>query len=134
MMYELRIMDGAKIMINDKEKQVILEAKKAGLAFVDLTRTGDTVFMSTLSGIYSPDTVKKDQKTGRLWDGTKVIKKFGEWVDAASDGAVHLNYDYYPELGRDEVMTEEEYEAAQEQAKRLQAPPEVKHLEEGKED
>lgn len=42
---------------------------------------------------------------GYLHDGTKVIKKFGIWVDA-KDSNIKLDYNYYPELVRDEVLTD----------------------------
>jgi hypothetical protein len=51
--------------------------------------------------------------SGRLHDGTKVIKKFGQWVDAQNP---ELRFDlvYYPELAKEDgVLTEEEFENRQ---------------------
>jgi hypothetical protein len=49
-----------------------------------------------------------DKSRGRLHDGTIVIKKFGQWVDAKNDKVI-LDPSYYPEITKDEVMSEEEW-------------------------
>lgn len=46
---------------------------------------------------------------GVLHDGTRVIKQFGQWVDAKNPD-VKFNAEYYPEIIKDGVMSEEEYE------------------------
>ena len=51
---------------------------------------------------------KKEITEGRLHDGTRVIKRFGEWVDKHNPD-VKLDYSYYPELANDTVQSEEEY-------------------------
>jgi len=46
--------------------------------------------------------------SGRLGDGTKVIKKFGMWVSLNNPDA-RLDPRHYPEVANDTVMSEEEY-------------------------
>jgi hypothetical protein len=46
--------------------------------------------------------------SGRLNDGTKVFKNFGQWKDLRNPEAV-LDPHYYPEVANDSVMSEEEY-------------------------
>lgn len=45
---------------------------------------------------------------GRLHDGTRVIKRFGEWKDVANPD-INLDPSFYPEIARDEIISEEEY-------------------------
>jgi len=51
---------------------------------------------------------KKEITQGRLHDGTRVIKQFNQWVDA-NDPSVKLDYEHYPELANDTVLSEEEF-------------------------
>lgn len=46
---------------------------------------------------------------GRLHDGTVVERRFGKWVDYREPSAV-MNLEYYPEIARDEVLTESEWQ------------------------
>ncbi len=55
---------------------------------------------------------------GRLHDGTPVIKHFDRWVDKFNID-VRLDVDYYPELAKDEIMSEDEY---QEKIKKIEPP------------
>jgi hypothetical protein len=57
--------------------------------------------------IYPIDMVPKDE--GYLHDGTKVIKKFGQWVDARNPD-VRLDPAYYPEIVQDRVMSRIEWQ------------------------
>lgn len=56
--------------------------------------------------IYPIEMVPKDE--GYLHDGTKVIKKFGQWVDARNPD-VRLDPAYYPEIVQDRVMSRIEW-------------------------
>ena len=61
---------------------------------------------------------RKQQQTGVLHDGTRVIRRFGEWVVAGEqtpddDGKyqpIKLDKEYYPEVAADCVATEKEWE------------------------
>jgi len=53
---------------------------------------------------------KKSKMTeGRLHDGSRVVKKFGQWVDAINPG-VKIDPHYYPEIASDDVLSEEEWQ------------------------
>lgn len=54
-------------------------------------------------------TPKTKLTAGRLHDGTRVVKKFGQWVDA-DNSRLELNTGYYPELTKDQIASEEEWE------------------------
>ena len=84
---------------------------------------------------------RENQTHGILHDGTRVIRQFGEWVDADSltdDRGLHtvrLDPAYYPEVARDCVPTIEEFEreykalsSADRLAKMLVAKPEPLRL------
>lgn len=53
-----------------------------------------------------------EQTTGRLHDGTKVVKRFGEWKDAL-DPTLKLDAKYYPEIANDQVLPDEEWDKKQ---------------------
>jgi len=46
---------------------------------------------------------------GRLHDGMRVVKKFGKWV-LVNDIKIEADPKYYPEVAKDEVMSEEEWQ------------------------
>lgn len=110
-MLELRTMDGAKLEVTEEERVHILNAVTEKRKFVNLSRTGNTIFLASISGIYAKS--GKQLTEGRLHDGTRVIKKFGRWVDANNPN-VSLDAGYYPEIARDEVMSEAEFVSQQE--------------------
>ncbi len=60
---------------------------------------------------------KRDMQTGRLHDGTRVKRHFGQWVTenmAVDDNGkyvpVRIDPHYYPEVVQDKVFSEEEFE------------------------
>lgn len=82
-------------------------------AFIAKANTGEKVWIPRLKVFLSNMFIwagarPADRERGRLHDGTRVIKKFGEWVNALNPEA-KINPAYYPEIARDEVMSEEEY-------------------------
>jgi hypothetical protein len=46
---------------------------------------------------------------GRLHDGMRVVKKFGKWFPVNND-KMEVDPKYYPEVAKDEVMSEEEWQ------------------------
>ena len=117
----LKTMDGNKYKITEDEyKKAII-----GDGLLVFKSCGVTINKSRIESIFpeamADDVEKKNaQQTGRLHDGTRVIRHFGEWVDADSmaidnkGNCVHVRLDraYYPEVASDKVFTEEEYEQA----------------------
>lgn len=65
------------------------------------------VFLSDMF-IWAGEKPKGEIIHGRLHDGTKVIKRFGEWKDASNPNVI-LDQSYYPEIAKDEILNEEEY-------------------------
>ncbi|MFZ5365410.1 MAG: hypothetical protein ACOZBH_04425 [Patescibacteria group bacterium] len=49
-----------------------------------------------------------DKTKGYLHDGTYVEKRMGKWIDPLRP-EINLDYKYYPELAKDEILTELEY-------------------------
>jgi len=99
----VKMMDGTKFNLTDDQARQMSELLVQGKKWVVFG--GMTINSSSVSGIYPDEVVRGEQLTGRLHDGTKVIKKFGEWRDAENPD-VNLNAAFYPELAKDEVMTE----------------------------
>ena len=48
-------------------------------------------------------------KYGRLHDGIKVVRKFGRWM-LVNQPTIEADTEYYPEIARDEIMSEEEWQ------------------------
>lgn len=100
MLYEVVYDAGTKIQMTKEQVQnFLMELQKKDVVEFD----GEflTKFFKVIA--------KKKHEVGRLHDGTKVIKQFGEWKDA-QDPTLKLDRSYYPELVDDTVLTEEEYQ------------------------
>ncbi len=112
--YIVKLINGDSTRITEEEYQKL--AGKTGLVFVP--STGETINLASVSHILPEDSddSRERQKRGVLHDGTRVIKQFGEWVDADSPTderglrIVRLDPKYYPETARDCVPTPEEFE------------------------
>ncbi len=106
--YQITMSSGEKYFITEEEAKNIANGDMKGLVFVP-SITG-YINLSFVQSVVPENKIDRSKLTsGRLHDGTKVVKKFGEWVDAGNPG-VALDYAHYPELSNDTVMTEEEYE------------------------
>ncbi len=99
-MYEVVYDAGTKIeMTQEQVRSFLMELKTKDV--VEFQGQFLTKFFKVIA--------KKKHEVGRLHDGTKVIKQFGEWKDAF-DPSLKLDRGYYPELVDDTVLTEEEYQ------------------------
>ena len=108
MKYRIKMMSKDELFITKEEYQKIISSKAAGLIFIE--RLKGSINLNSVETILPEDLVpKKEITSGRLHDGTRVVKKFGEWKDANNPN-VSLNYSYYPELVTDGVLSEEEYQ------------------------
>lgn len=105
----LKTMDGVVIPVSENEAQAIATAINAGKQSHILVR-GALIPRSSIA-LY-PDEFWGDRaKHGRLHDGTRLIRQFGRWADARNP-EVKLSFEHYPELARDEVLTESEWQKA----------------------
>jgi len=96
----IKMMGGDKFKITPEEAGNIIG--KSGLVFVPSIK--GMINISSIESVLPEDLVKKE--AGYLHDGTKVIKKFGRWVDANNPN-VNLNHSYYPEIAKDEILDED---------------------------
>lgn len=108
MQYIIKTVDGATIPITEKQYTEILEAEANGQQRVFVK--GAAIRLNTCN--FYPEHFL-EQKEGYLHDGTKVIKKFGEWRDARNPD-LRLDASYYPEIVRDEVYTPSEWKKRRE--------------------
>jgi len=94
----VKMMSGDILTITEEEAKNVVG--KSGLVFVP-SLSG----MLNLSSVESimPEEAVDNLKEGFLHDGTRVVKKFGSWVDAANPD-VKLDPNYYPEIARDEIL------------------------------
>ena len=97
--YIIRTVDGASIPITEEQRNKILQEEANGTVRVFV---GDCAIRLNTMNIYDEKVLPQNE--GFLHDGTRVVKKFGEWVDANNPEA-RLNAAYYPEIARDEVFT-----------------------------
>ena len=111
MKYQITMSGGDKYFIPEEEAKKIAGIEAKGLTFVPSIK--GFINLSFVQSVIPEDRIDRSKQTkGILHDGTKVIKKFGNWVDA-NNPEVHLLGEYYPEIVTDNVMTEEEYENKQ---------------------
>lgn len=108
MNYVIKLMGGEKITITNEEFKNL--TGKSGLVFIP-SKAG-FVNISSISCVLPIDNpaLRANLKEGRLSDGTRVIKRGGEWRLAHCPD-VKPDPNYYPEIAKDEVLSEEEYQA-----------------------
>jgi hypothetical protein len=107
MKYKIKMSNGDIYTITESEAQGLMSGEKKGL--IGINSLKGIINMSFVSSIVPEDKIDHSKMTsGRLHDGTRVIKKYGNWADA-DNPEVRLDMSYYPELATDEVMSEEEY-------------------------
>jgi len=110
---------GPEFRVTESEYEDILKSDKE----IYIPRTGVYISKSSISTAYPEQLVdeieeRKQQKTGILHDGRRVKRHFGEWVladgcYADDDNNYHpikIDPEYYPEVAKDCVMTEKEFE------------------------
>lgn len=115
----VKTIDNVEIPITDKQCENLKAVLQQGAKWVDLN--GAFIATHSIRGIYPESTIELTE--GRLHDGTRVIRQYGRWVDAGNP-SLTLSLEHYPELARDEVMSEAEWEAAQVDNSRLLEEPE----------
>ena len=95
-------MSGDCYWITESEALKISSIQAKGLVLIP--SLGGYINFSSVESVVSEDKIDKSNlSVGWLHDGTKVIKKYGNWVDAKNP-EVNLDYSYYPELSKDEVL------------------------------
>ena len=104
---QIRMMDGTKIDVTDEEARMVAKAANDGTRLVGVK--GCIINTTAISGIYSDETARADLKSGRLHDGTRVRMRFGRWTDEDRPDLI-LSTAHYPEIGRGEIMSDEEWE------------------------
>jgi hypothetical protein len=118
----IKTIDGAEFAISRERMMNIIAAHDAGEKRIFLD--GAWLNVNTFN-IYPAGALP--QTEGYLNDGTRVIKKFGQWVDARNP-EVRLDPHYYPEIAQDRVMSRAEYENRNVgQLAAPQATPELPH-------
>lgn len=111
MRYQIKMSSGEKYFIIEEEAQKIAGGEIKGLVFVPSLK--GFINLSFVISVVPEDRIDSSNlSNGRLHDGTRVMKKFGQWVPVNNPEA-HLDPDYYPEAYEDNVMSEEEYQQKQ---------------------
>lgn len=103
----LKTMDGVVIPVGEGEAEQIAKAIHNAKQSHILVR-GALIPRSSIA-LYPDEFWGERAKQGRLHDGSRVVREFGRWVDAR-DSKVAISLEYYPELAKDEVMTEAEWQ------------------------
>jgi len=110
--YFISMMSGKIYEVSPKTTQGLIGKK--GLQFI--TELDCAINISSIEVIENEEKFKANQrrtaKEFRLRDGTKVVKKFGSWVDPSNPNLI-IDPSYYPEIAKDEVMTEWEWQEKQ---------------------
>jgi hypothetical protein len=118
-MFFIKIMSGEKFSVNQSVYEAIMKADKG----IFIPRLAVFINKSFIAAAYPESAaaeieVRKPQQTGILHDGTRAKNYFGAWVDADNQvpddkgnyQPVRLDPAYYPEVARDCVPTEAEFE------------------------
>ncbi len=95
----IKMMSGDLIAITEKEYQSLAKLK-SGLVFIP--SLDEMLNVSSIERVMTEEGYKKIATHGILHDGTKVIKRFGEWVSAKAP-EVKLDRNFYPEITKDTV-------------------------------
>ena len=119
MNYKIIMMSGEKYSVNKSEYQAIMKADK-GIFVPRLEVYINKSSISTAYPLEKADEIedRKMQMTGVLHDGTKVKRHFGVWVDMQDSipddegkyQPIKIDPEYYPEVAKDCVATEQEFE------------------------
>ncbi len=104
----LKTMDGTITPIGKEEAMKVAKAMQQGASHI-LFR-GSLIPKAGIA-LYTDEMWETRDKNpmGRLHDGTVVERRFGKWVDYREPSTV-MNLEYYPEIARDEVLTESEWQ------------------------
>ena len=136
MMYVVKMMNGDRHKLTEEQlKKLVLGDGMCVL------QSGEGIQKSRVENFF-PETMqsqieeKKELQTGRLHDGTRVKKHFGQWVgenqvvdDKGNYVPVRMDPNYYPEVAMDCVASNAEFEAMKE----LPAPERLQKMLGGKE-
>lgn len=107
MKYQITTQTKEKYWISEEEAQNIAGGEMKGLVFVPSIK--GYINLSYVVSVIPEELAKTELTEGRLHDGTRVVKKFGQWVDAHNPD-VRLDPIYYPEILKDKVLSEQEYQ------------------------
>lgn len=105
-MPKLKMMDGMEMSLDESRAQQVKEQLLKGAKFIHVM--GALLNASSISGVYPDKAIRREMAAGRLHDGTMVVRKYGRWVDAENEDA-NLSPSYYPEIGRDDILSDEEW-------------------------
>ena len=103
--YILQMMSGTKIMITEEEANSINLSSKG---FLTIQRLNGRINISSIEFILPSSAIQSKMNIGYNSKGEKFIKSFGQWK-LARDPNLNLDMRYYPEVAKDELMSEEEY-------------------------
>ncbi len=117
-MFILKTITGQEIKITEQEYKNILMAKTDVITLSN----GITIRKNVIAIIYPESRADEIEnstqpQTGVLHDGTRVIRRFGEWFvanevypdDDGREQHIRLDPEYYPEVASDNIATEEEW-------------------------
>lgn len=109
-----------KFRITDEEAKDLAKVKGGEVFIRSIGASVNLAYKAALYPENHPDVIeeRKNQQTGRLYDGSRVKRHFGTWVDADNTTVddkgnyvpIRIDPNYYPEVATDSVFTEEEYE------------------------
>ena len=102
-MYKIKTMSKDEFIINENEFKQVANAN--GRIFL---KSCNSILNTSMIESIQPEEQNKKENIGYLHDGEKVIKVFDRWVDFRNK-EVRIDPDYYPEIAKDKVLTEQEY-------------------------
>lgn len=98
----LKTMDGVVIRLTKQELDGVMEKLKQGTSHIMVRQA---LIPRSSIALYPDEMWDAKANTGRLHDGTRVIKEFGRWKDLGNSNITIL-LEHYPEAALDQVMSE----------------------------
>jgi len=119
MTYIIKMRGGEEFEITEEDRSQILTSRQkvVYLKSIDVSLAIDLIATTYPKSIADEREDRKYQMTGFLHDGTRVKRHFGEWVlanqvvadDSGNDAQIKIDPKFYPEVARDCVPTEKEW-------------------------
>lgn len=106
-MHKIVTFDDDVIYVSDEQANAILDAMRKQSRYVQVD--GHTLAISNIASILEENRIKNTTNYGRLHDGSRVRRVFGEWRDIY-DAEVRIDPKYYPEVAMDIVPSLDDYE------------------------
>lgn len=108
-MHKITTFDDQTLYVSDEQAEAVIAAMRAGNKYVTIDGVITGLAISGIASILEETRVRNMTDLGRLHDGSRVRRVFGEWRDMYN-ADVRIDPAYYPEVAEDCVPSLDDYE------------------------